>query len=733
MRSLRVFAWFVSCLALVAGSPAVAAPVWEAHITQAAQLGDPMSTRAARFLADHAPDRDSRIDLVLLNENLQLALRARAEFAWAREVPEDMFLNDVLPYASLDERREQWRPALYAISKQIVKDATTAEDAVQRLNDELFDIIGVHYNTGRKRANQAPFESMMQGRATCTGLSIILVNACRSVGIPARIVGVADWVSTPGNHTWVEIWDGDRWRFTGADEYDADGLDRGWFTGRAAEAVAGSSEHAVWATSWRSTDTHFPMAWSSDDTSVPAVDVTARYTPAAAEAATTDQQVTRFFRLWDTENGERIAATLAIQGQDARLRTSAGRADLNDMPSVLLTPGGDVIIDVRSDDVAFRTRVTIDDDPAEVVDLYLDELAITRDSAQDLARELVGALRDVVKRDRAGEIANEAITIGNHTLRYAVREYGDATRASRPLWISLHGGGGTTAEVNDQQWQNQIRLYRPPEGVYVAPRAPTDTWNLWHQAHIDALFGRLIENMIVFKNVDPDRVYLMGYSAGGDGVYQLAPRMADRFAAAAMMAGHPNESQPLGLRNLPFAIFMGGEDAAYDRNTVAQEWGDELEALRERDPEGYPHRVTIYPGLGHWMDGRDAEVLPWMLEQERRVWPKRVVWHQDDVLHDRFYWLSVRPGDARQGHRVTAEVVGQTIAIETTEGKSPPRIMLRLSDALVDLDQPIRVTVDGAPEFEGRVFRTRGAIDTSLSDRLDPVAVATGMIVIELR
>ena len=53
--------------------------------------------------------------------------------------------------------------------------------------------------------------------------------------------------------------------------------------------------------------------------------------------------------------------------------------------------------------------------------------------------------------------------------------------------------------------------------------------------------------MIMLYEVDPNKVYLMGYSAGGDGVYQLAPRMADRFAAAAMMAGHPNETSPLGL------------------------------------------------------------------------------------------------------------------------------------------------------------------------------------------
>ena len=124
----------------------------------------------------------------------------------------------------------------------------------------------------------------------------------------------------------------------------------------------------------------------------------------------------------------------------------------------------------------------------------------------------------------------------------------------------MHGGGGAPPQVNDQQWENQKRLYTLSEGVYLVPRAPTNTWNLWHQGHIDGMFSRLIENMIALEDVNPDKVYLMGYSAGGDGVYQLAPRMADRFAAAAMMAGHPNETSPLGLRNLPFTLHMGGRD-----------------------------------------------------------------------------------------------------------------------------------------------------------------------------
>jgi poly(3-hydroxybutyrate) depolymerase len=157
-------------------------------------------------------------------------------------------------------------------------------------------------------------------------------------------------------------------------------------------------------------------------------------------------------------------------------------------------------------------------------------------------------------------------------MKYAFIKFGAAPASGHSLYISMHGGGGAPAAVNDRQWKNQIRLYKPVEGYYLAPRAATDTWNLWHQGHIDPMFDTLIENFVALKGVDPNKVYITGYSAGGDGTYQLGPRMADRWAAAAMMAGHPNEARPDNLYNLPFFIQCGGKDAAYDRNKIAAKW-----------------------------------------------------------------------------------------------------------------------------------------------------------------
>ena len=181
----------------------------------------------------------------------------------------------------------------------------------------------------------------------------------------------------------------------------------------------------------------------------------------------------------------------------------------------------------------------------------------------------------IIQAERSLELKNRILIEGKLEMPFDFKTFGDKPLEGRSLWISLHGGGGAPKQVNDQQYQNQKKLYTLEEGIYLAPRAPTNTWNLWHESHIDHFFNRLIEDMIALEQVNPDRVYVLGYSAGGDGVYQLAPRMADYWAAAAMMAGHPNNVSLLSLRNVPFALQVGGNDSAYNRNKVGNEYGEQ--------------------------------------------------------------------------------------------------------------------------------------------------------------
>ena len=335
-----------------------------------------------------------------------------------------------------------------------------------------------------------------------------------------------------------------------------------------------------------------------------------------------------------------------------------------------------------------------------------------------------------IKKDRGGEVKDKLIKDGKLEMPYAFKSFGKKPVGGRSLWISMHGGGGAPKEVNDQQWNNQKGLYQPEEGLYLAPRAPTNTWNLWHEGHIDRLFARLIEDLIVLEDVNPDRVYIMGYSAGGDGVYQLAPRMADSLAAAAMMAGHPNDASPLGLRNLPFALQVGGKDAAYSRNKIAAEWGEKLDKLRKDDPTGYEHFVKIHEDKGHWMNLEDKVALPWMAKFTRNPIPTRVVWKQAGTTHDRFYWLAVPAGEAKPGALVEAKLDKQTIEIVNVEKVT--KLLIRLDDRMLDLDKPVKVSHKGKVLFEGVVPRTAATLAKTLIGRGDPKLVFDAEIAVDL-
>lgn len=720
--------------------------------------------KAAVALVEGMPAGDLQgLKKEFLVENLNLALKAREEFPWAKAVPEEVFLNDVLPYASLDETREGWRPEFYEKAGVMVKDCKTATEAVQALNRGFFKQYGVHYNTGRKQPNQSPSESKALGMATCTGLSIILVDACRAVGVPARVAGTALWANKRGNHTWVEVYDNGEWHFTGADEYDENGLNRAWFTGDASKAVAEDWRHAIWATSWKRGEAFFPMVWDLENRAVGAVNVTGRYTRGVEKVV--EELVPVHVRVFDKTGGERMVVEVDLLGEGGVVKetvtTKAGTADMNDMATLKVAAGAEVRLRLRhggeTKAVLLKEEKEATKDLiwselekvvalAEVRDwlallpeerhLSVPERELSKEEAAQVTGLVFAKLKEEAKEARKDELARRDATAdgkiqfgvvkaAGREMKVLERSFGEAPEGGHSLWISMHGGGGAPVEVNDGQWKNQIMLYEPAEGIYVAPRAPTDTWNLWHEGHMDDLIDRTIENYVIDRGVNPERVYLMGYSAGGDGVFQLAPRMADRFAAASMMAGHPNDASPLGLRNLPFLLWVGENDAAYKRNEVVAEWGKKLDLLEGEDAGGYVHETHVVAGKGHWMDREDGAAVPWMAKHVRQAWPKRVVWHQSGRTQARFYWLAVEKEAAKKGTTVRAEVEGQKISLRT-EGVGT--LTLRLSDALVDLEEEVVVELNGAEVFRGRVKRTTGAIFESLLERLDVGTVGTGEV-----
>lgn len=677
------------------------------------------------FLLEHMPASDrENLSVELLLENIDYAYRAWQEAPWHEQISEGIFLNEILPYANINERRDRWRKDFYERFRPWIAEAKSPSEAAAILNQKLFLEVGVIYSTQRPKADQSPYESIEAGMASCTGLSLLLIDACRAVGVPARFVGTPLWADGSGNHSWVEVWD-QGWHFTGAGEPTGMDLNKAWFTDRASKALADDRERAIYAVSFRKTGQHLPMVWKPDADTVYAVNVTSRYTP---KKETTSQLVRLRIRAHDGQ-GNRLRVPVKIMDKEGKDlfagETRDDSFDANDHLYVELPYRKQIQLHAETGVYSHSHHIYVPEDGSLLDLTFGDDMSSRLLTPQDLLWEEHKAR---LLTERAAEMEAKELRHGKLRFRFAYKTFGEAPKDGHSLYISMHGGGGAPAEVNDQQWENQKRLYEPKEGIYLAPRASTDTWNLWHQAHIDVFLDRLIENMIVFEGVNPDRVYLMGYSAGGDGVYQLAPRMADRFAAAAMMAGHPNDAKPDSLYNLPFTLHMGAEDGAYDRNKVAAEWGKQLKALRKANPDHYDHWVKLHEGKGHWMDRDDAAAVPWMAERTRNIRPRKIVWLQDDVTHSRLYWLKVDEPQART--RVVVSREGNAFTVESVHALSS--LTIRMDAKMVDFDHDIVVRHGESELFRGKLQPSMDMMRRSLQERGDPAAMWSAEVTVSL-
>ena len=232
---------------------------------------------SAVFLVSNMPDRDlTALKSEFLVEQVELAYEAWERSPWQKEIPEQIFMQYILPYANLNERRDNWRADFMKRLSEKAWSFKTPMDATIWLNTELNDIFKVYFHASKRpKADQSPYESIEAGYASCTGLSILLADCCRSVGIPARLVGVPRWTEVQGNHNWVEVWDG-QWHNvggTGSDPRDDD-----WVNERCrTQTDPDQWMHAVYAACFKKTSLHFPLVWDMNINYVSALNVTRLY------------------------------------------------------------------------------------------------------------------------------------------------------------------------------------------------------------------------------------------------------------------------------------------------------------------------------------------------------------------------------------------------------------------------------------------------------------------------
>ena len=773
----------VICLLLCAAAETSALAAWwpesvdqiltqagtnRAELTAALEQTPADQRNGMKFLIENMPPRDlTTLSARFLRENVSLAYEVSGQMPWAKKIPEEIFLNDVLPYASVSEDRDNWRQRLHDLCLPLVKDCKTAAEAAQIINQKLFRQLNVKYSTKRRAPDQGPLETMQSGVATCTGLSILLVDACRAVGVPARVVGTPLWFNKSGNHTWVEIWDGD-WHFAGAAEADPNGLDRGWFVHNASQAVKDPPEHSIYASSFRKTGLSFPLSWARGADYVPGVNVTDRYAAKAkpADAAKVRLNVKVLSRPpdrpmnlppgqgLDQPLGERVIAkvtvTEAANWASHWEGTSKGpTADGNDHLFFELPAQRTFIIEADWDGKHRRQFYTTKAEGEDLLTLFMSGVpeakpleqmcywptAVAQPLAPKDAAKLKSALTEFFNtptnrqteykfpsslekllrenepatRRVAWEAFLAATNHGNlrqsfdetkvrsaeHVSPYTVKTVGKRPANGWGLVIAMHGGGGAPQELNDSQWRHMQIYYRdhPEAGgyLYVALRAPNNEWNGFYTGYVYPLIANLVNQFLLFGDVDPNKVFLMGYSHGGYGAFAIGPKMPDRFAAihasgAALADGAVADT----LRNTPFICMIGEKDTAYGRIKRCEEFKAEIQRLRGGRTDIYPVTVQIIADHPHsGLPDRDS--IADMYPAVRNPVPRDLTWVMTDQVIKDFYWL--RTPAPVGGERFEVACRDNTLTVTTAPNVSSASILL--DERLVDFSKPVALVMNG--------------------------------------
>jgi predicted peptidase len=189
-----------------------------------------------------------------------------------------------------------------------------------------------------------------------------------------------------------------------------------------------------------------------------------------------------------------------------------------------------------------------------------------------------------------------------------------------PLLINLHGGGPRWFNLGFQQQLELAAQIEMKRGFDLAELAgkklvvlDPNSSERWSPDSLDTMLDYVLEN---FPEIDKDRVYVMGYSAGGGATWRWINQSPDRFAAAAPcgFTGGSAQDDAKKLSKLPIWAMAGGDDGKNPAGIRKM-----VERLRAAGNVNVKHKE--FEGADHREGGRavfsTVELVDWMLEFER--------------------------------------------------------------------------------------------------------------------
>lgn len=294
-----------------------------------------------------------------------------------------------------------------------------------------------------------------------------------------------------------------------------------------------------------------------------------------------------------------------------------------------------------------------------------------------------------------------------------------------PLYLYLHGSGD-----RDREWNGAVSMCNnfndSPSGYFIPQIPNIGEYYRWWQKSKQVAWEKMLRLAFLSENINPNKIYFFGISEGGYGSQRLASFYADYLAGAGPMAGgEPLINAPVeNCQNIAFSLRTGAQDFMFHRDKLSLYTKHRFEQLANENPEKFIHWIDIISGRGHGIDY--APTTSWLRSYVRNAQPKHIRWEDfpmDNIHRKGFYNLFVlkRP---ETGNRIYYEmkIVNNDISLQisqvtyTATEISPNwgfpmaysktysevqggKLLVYLSEKLVDLNQKVRIIVNGKEVF----------------------------------
>jgi len=249
-----------------------------------------------------------------------------------------------------------------------------------------------------------------------------------------------------------------------------------------------------------------------------------------------------------------------------------------------------------------------------------------------------------------------------------------------------------------------------------------------------------LDYLVARYPVDTDRVAILGYSMGGYGAWNVGLRYADRFAAAVPLAGGISRKENLAPRDaasrhllanarmVPTFFAHGSDDpivpVRFSRTIAA-----DLEQLGAdfvyEEVAGGQHVLRPFLEGNALTD----QLRGWLAGKARDPHPRQVVHAALGAYHGGSYWVRVDALRDARG-RVEAEVLEGNRIVVRTEGVA--RVTVFLDPALLDLERPVRIDLDGVPTWEGVAEPDLRTVAETYAASRDPALVYARRVTLDV-